>query len=104
MSDSAIAKYRSARAVEMRINGASYEEIAEELEYADKSGAWRAVDRALKARTDRAVDIYHVRRFAVIDEIDMRTDRILSLGVVRPSALDPAIRAMREKARLLFGV
>jgi hypothetical protein len=38
---------RQRRAVELAIAGASYDAIAQELGYADRSGAWRAVHEAL---------------------------------------------------------
>jgi hypothetical protein len=51
----------AARAVEalgMRLAGSTYEQIADTLGYADKSGAWRAVEGELKElRQERARDV-----------------------------------------------
>jgi hypothetical protein len=99
-SDKAIAAYRSARAVEMRLAGEDYDEIAKELQYADRSGAWRAVDRALRARTDRAVEIYHQQRLAAIQRtLEAYQDAALSGSLV---AVDKIVAAMGERVRLLF--
>ena len=51
-------EYREADAVEMAVQGATYEAIAEALQYRTRSGAWRAVRRALRKRTARAADAY----------------------------------------------
>ena len=99
-SDKAIAAYRSARAVEMRLAGEDYDEIAKELQYADKSGAWRAVDRALRARTDRAVDEYHRQRLAEVERTISAYEPAAMLGDL--SAVDRVLSAVRERARLLF--
>jgi predicted transcriptional regulator len=40
---------RDAEAAELRSKGLSYQAIADEMGYASKSGAWEAVQRALKA-------------------------------------------------------
>ena len=99
-SDKAIAAYRSARAVEMRLAGEEYDQIAQELQYADKSGAWRAVDRALRARTDRAVDEYHRQRLAAAERTIAEYEPAALLGDLR--AVERVLTAIRERARLLF--
>jgi hypothetical protein len=47
--------------------GAEYQEIATELGYADKSGAWRAVQRSLAARQVTAIDRFRMTRFAELE-------------------------------------
>lgn len=65
--DKARAAYRRAVAVELRTQGYSYDEIAEALEYRDKSGAWRAVAKALTDRQATAVDRLRMVRFAELE-------------------------------------
>ena len=98
-SDKAIANYRAARAVEMRMAGAAYAEIAEELEYADKSGAWRAIDRALRCRTDRAHATYTLRRLSVIDDLLEQFERPAFAGNL--TAIDRVLAARNERCRLI---
>ena len=42
--------------MELLMAGRDYDEIAQELGYANRSGAWRAVQRALKRRRDELAD------------------------------------------------
>ena len=51
-TDRARAQYRAAVAVELRMAGADYDEIARELGFAGRSGAWKAVQRALRLAVD----------------------------------------------------
>lgn len=60
---------REQRAVEMIRLGSTYGAIAEELGYADESGARAAVKRSLARRTDPDVDIWR----------EMETNRIVDL-------------------------
>ncbi len=53
------ARRRDAQAVELALAGASYDAIAAELGYADRSGAWRAVRRALDRH--EAADVVALR-------------------------------------------
>lgn len=48
--DAALSSERRLRAVEMALAGKSYDQIAETLGYANRSGAWKAVQRALHDR------------------------------------------------------
>jgi hypothetical protein len=65
--DRARAAYRRAAGVELRTRGYSYDEIAEVLEYRDRSGAWRAVAKALSDRQATAVDRLRMVRFAELE-------------------------------------
>lgn len=70
---------RAAAALELRLSGLSYAEIAERLGYKDKSGAWRAVEGELKTtRRERAMEAV---------EIDLtRLDKLLN--AVWPKAME----------------
>lgn len=62
--DKARAAYRRTVAAELRTQGYSYDEIAETLEYKDRSGAWRAVMKAMNDRQVTAVDRLRMVQFA----------------------------------------
>lgn len=66
--DRARAAYRRAVAVELRTQGFSYGEIADTLQYRDRSGAWRAVAKALSDRQVTAVDRLRMVQFAELEE------------------------------------
>jgi len=66
--DKARAAYRRAVAAELRTQGHSYDEIAETLEYRDRSGAWRAVMKAMNDRQVTAVDRLRMVEFADLSE------------------------------------
>jgi hypothetical protein len=51
-----LAKQR--RGIELHSAGRSYDEIAEELGYANRGSAWRAVDRGLRVQRDLRADDY----------------------------------------------
>ena len=71
-TDRARAQYRAAVAVELRMAGADYDEIARELGFAGRSGAWTAVQRALRQRSASAVDRYRMVRYAELEDIHRR--------------------------------
>ena len=49
---------RGAKALELRLSGMGYDEIATRLGYKDKSGAWRAIQHELaKAKRERAGEV-----------------------------------------------
>jgi predicted transcriptional regulator len=58
---------RATAAIELRLVGYTYDEVAEELGYASKSGAYNAVNRTLTARQDAAVDEYRMETLARLD-------------------------------------
>jgi len=97
--DSAKARYRAAVAVELRMAGAEYADIAKELGYADKSGAWRAVQRSLKARTVDAVDRYRMVRYAELESIHRREWPLAMMDDF--PAVDRVLKASRERVELL---
>lgn len=61
------ADLRSIKALELAEQGANYDEIAEHLGYADRSGAWRAVMRGLRWRGELAVNFYRLQRVVDLD-------------------------------------
>ncbi len=97
--DKARATYRRAVAVELRQQGYSYDEIAEVLEYRDRSGAWRAVMRALRGREVTAVDRYRMVRYAELEGVHRASWPRAELGDL--TAVSRCLSASEERMRLL---
>lgn len=83
---------RAVEALTMRLAGSSYEQIADALGYADKSGAWRAVEGELeKIRQERARDVLNLEL--------ARLDALLSGSWAK--ALDGDHRAVANVLRVM---
>lgn len=79
--------------------GAGYDEIAQELGFANRSGAWKAVQRALRQRTVSAVDRYRITRYAELEELHRRWWPAAAAGDL--SAVGRVVAASRERTELL---
>ena len=97
--DKARAAYRRAVAVELRTQGYSYEEIAQTLEYRDRSGAWRAVMQALQERQVTAVDRMRIVRFAELEEQHRAAWQQAKTGDFK--AIDTILRGFDERMSLI---
>ena len=97
--DKARAAYRRAVAVELRTQGYSYDEIAETLEYKDRSGAWRAVTKAMSERQATAVDRLRMMRFAELEDEHRAAWHQAKCGDFR--AIDKVMRCADERLALL---
>ena len=82
MSRAAVIERRT-RAVELARSGMSYDDIARELGYANRSGAWKAVQAALKEHEAEAVDDYRARQVMALDEMQSRVWARRSPGTAR---------------------
>lgn len=92
---------RAVQALDLRLSGMDYGEIAARLGYKDKSGAWRAVQGELrKARQDRADEVI---------ALDLaRTDRLLHAMWGKAiagdtAAFDRVVKVLERRARY-FGL
>lgn len=99
MADRALSSYREARAVEMRVRGADYDTIASELGYHGRSGAWKAVQRALTRTTISNVQRYRMIRFAELEETRRRWEPVADTGDI--PAIMRCLAAGTERAQLL---
>ena len=63
-------EHRRERAVRLALAGHPYDHIATELGYASRSGAWKAVSRALRGRTSDAVDEYRSMEIARLEALN----------------------------------
>ncbi len=90
---------RDARAVQLALAGATYDQIAEELQYADRSGAWKAVRRALDRA--EAADVLSLRdtELARLDRLQMALWGLALEG--DHQAIDRVLKVMERRARLL---
>ena len=85
------------KAMEMRLAGKSYETIASELEYASKSGAYKAVMSAIKKTLQEPAD--ELRKVEA-----ERLDAMLAVlwdKKDKPLYVDRILRIMERRARLL---
>lgn len=98
-TDRALSSYRAAVAVELRMAGADYDEIAQELGFANRSGAWKAVQRALESRTVNAVDRYRMTRYAELEAGHRNAWLAARLGDSK--AVDRCLRMADERTKLL---
>ena len=99
MANAALAAYRKARATEMALAGCDYDTIADELGYANRSGAWKAVQRALAQRTDRAVEAYRREQVALLDAVMNAQWEDALAGDVRAALA--VVRTIEQRVRLL---
>ena len=97
--DKAQVAYRRGVAVELRTQGYSYDDIAEVLEFKDRSGAWRCVQRALRDREVSAVDRYRMTRYAELEAEHRTASRAAELGDLR--AVNRCLRAASERMMLM---
>lgn len=97
--DKAVSAYREVTAMELRTSGHSYQDIADILEFADRSGAWRAVQRALAKKRVTAVDRYRMLRYAEAESEHRAAWAAAMAGDFR--AVDRCLRAMNERVKLM---
>jgi hypothetical protein len=98
-ADMALAHYRAARAVEMRMAGAEYDHIAQELGFANRSGAWKAVQRALRRQVSEYASAYCAQTLVDLDIMFEKNWSRATHGNL--SAIDRCLRISDQRARLL---
>lgn len=84
--------WRRTRAVELRQAGFSYDDIAIELGYANRSGVWKATQAALKSVQSELVDEYRTLNLERLDAL---------LAVVWPEALAGDIKSVTAARQIL---
>lgn len=91
---------KEAQVLELRKAGWTFERIAERLGYAQKSGAWKAYDRALTATLQEPADeLRHLER----ERIDALFNAMYEVAVTKGSArhAEIALKAMERRAKLM---
>lgn len=93
------AKERQLAALELRKGGKTYEEIAKELGYRGKSGAFKAVELALKDMMQEPAD--EVRRLE-LSRLDKMLDSLWwQIGSGKHSVIEKVLKIMDRRAKLL---
>ena len=97
--ETAAAKVKAAKALELRMEGKTFAAIAEELGYAGKQGAYDAVKRSLDAITrEPAQDLLKLD----LERLDaMWGIHYLNAQAGDPQALASCMKIMERRARLL---
>lgn len=93
------AREREARVLELRKAGATFDEIAQALDYRDKSGAKRAFDRAMRATIQQPADEI---RFLEVERLDAMQKALwpkVTAGDTK--AIGQCLNVMDRRARLL---
>jgi hypothetical protein len=83
---------RRTSAVELVSAGHSYDEVAEVLGYANRSGAWKAVQAPLRAREGEIVDEYRQLNLKRLDAL---------LATVWDDAMHGDLKALAEARRIV---
>jgi hypothetical protein len=94
-----ICRYRQVLALELAAKGMPYDDIAQELGFSNRSGAWKAVQRALDRREAEAVEAY---RAHALSDLEMVQER--AWGRAMAGQLDAAelvVRTIEARCRLL---
>ncbi len=97
--DKVLASYRRTRALELRLGGASYDEIAREVGYASKGTAHKVISQALNAREADSLDFLRRVEQGRLDALqDALWDAAMAGDV---SAAMASLRVIDARCRLL---
>src|SRR6476646_7614424 len=69
VSGKTLANWRKARCVKLAMAGLDYDEIADEVGYANRGTAWRAVQDSLRSRVTEAATEYRELELARLDAL-----------------------------------
>ena len=98
-TDVLTARDRQRRALELRTEGRTLDQIADELGYADKSGAHRAILAALDRHEAAAVDEYRDLEAARLNELQQAVWPLAKAGDI--AAVIACVRIIDRRAKLL---
>ena len=97
-ADAATVGWRKARCVELALAGLCYDDIAEQVGYANRGTAWRTVQSALYERKVESVDEYRELELARLDALQSaHWEAALSGGDLKAAELCTKIIAQRIK-------
>lgn len=97
--DSAGAADRRARAVRLRLGGASYDTIAKDLGLASRASAWKLVQRALRDRVFEEVDQYRELELQRLDALQAAHWGAAVAGDVKAALL--VLKIIEQRVKLL---
>lgn len=91
--------FRRTRVVELVANGANYDEAAQEVGYANRSGAYKAYWKAMGDREAEAVDTHRALELDRLDALQTAVwDRAVAGDI---KAIDIVLKVMDRRIRLL---
>jgi hypothetical protein len=93
------AMVRETQAVELRMRGASYDAIAQRLGYRNRSGAWKAVQRALDKKLGVAVETYFENELDRLTHIELASFNPAAEGNLRAAGY--FLTALEQRRKLL---
>jgi len=97
-SDRALARWREAEAVRLRLEGLDYHSIAKALGYRTRSAAWKAVDRALRRTT--VANVEQMRDQVLVDLLLLQERAWAEACAGKLGAFDRSLRALDQRARI----
>lgn len=92
------ARDRQARALELRLTGMSYEDIATALGYADRATAYRACTAVLDRREAESADQMRTIEGAKLDKLEAKLWTLANAGDL--AAIDRILKVMHRRANL----
>lgn len=90
---------KAQRAIELRIGGATLDEIAKSLGYAHRSVAGQAIQRGLKAKVSEAADEYRNLHIVRLEQLYMKFHAQAIQG--NRQALEGCLKILLREAKLL---
>jgi len=90
---------RQVKALELRLAGCSYEQIASQLGYAGRSGAYKAVETALRQTLREPAEALRTISLERLDRVTLAIWRAANAGDLR--AIDVLLRIEARRAKLL---
>ncbi|WP_309070279.1 hypothetical protein [Arthrobacter sp.] len=98
------ARHREVRALELSADGWSLDRIAAELGYADRSGAFRAVSRALSKRAAASVEELRAMADAELEVLRQRLYQLMELPGIHADtalkAINQVLKVQERRSRL----
>lgn len=98
-NDRALARWREAKAIELRLEGLNYDDIARALGYGSRASAWRAVDRALHRQTVANVEKYRTQ--VLVDAYVLQESAWKAACAGKSGAIYQALRALDMRVKVL---
>jgi hypothetical protein len=92
-------EHRRQQALSLALAGRSYDDIARELGYANRSGPWKLVSGALRARLDESVAEYRRLELARLDALQAAHWQAALEGEV--NAVNTCVRVILARVKLL---
>ena len=96
----ALAGWRKARSLELAMAGQSYDEIAEQVGYANRGNAWRAVDQALSESVAENAEQYRALTLARLEKL-LASHWVAATELGETKAADMVLKVIAAQIKLL---